>query len=102
MRTLDLVMAALADYRLSVLVSKDQITEPLRAAIGQKASEGGLWKFAADLVTCPYCLGVWFAAFIYLLSRYHLGRVLIDIFAIAGLQDYLQSNLERMNKYAEA
>lgn len=102
MKALDLVTAALADYRLATLVSKDQITAPVRDFIGIKAAGGSpSWKFIADLVNCPYCLGVWFGLFVWVLSHFNLGRVFMEIFAIAGFQDYLQSTLER-NKYAEA
>lgn len=81
----------LADYRLSVLLSKDQIAEPLRAAIGRKASGSAFWKFVADLISCPFCLGVWFALAIVIAARSKLGRFLIGVFAVAGGQDFLQS-----------
>jgi len=90
---IDLVMLALADYRLSLIVSKDKISEGLRAQIGRKASGSRQWQFVAELVNCPYCVGVWGALFLTMASKVRPGKALINVLAVAGLQDILHSLL---------
>ncbi len=63
---------AMATYRLAILASKDKITEPARERLRTRAytpqanpRDGGRaaasrWTF--ELVSCPWCIGVWIAA----------------------------------------
>lgn len=70
-----LAVNALAVYRLSILVSKDKITKPLRRRVRYRGYEEkfngtferGLdgrraraWRSINELVICPWCLSVWF------------------------------------------
>lgn len=76
-----LVVNGLAVYRLSILVSKDKITKPLRSRIwgrgyclhkiwehahSEYAEEeipgrrARAWRTINELVICPWCLSVWF------------------------------------------
>jgi hypothetical protein len=89
----DLIVLALADYRLSLILSKDTISEDLRARLGRRAYRGGAWKFAADLINCPYCVGVWGALFLTMASKVRPGKALAYVLAVAGLQDVLQGLL---------
>lgn len=73
--TRDLVLATIATYRASRLFTEASVTAPLRApftrytgpaAPGEVAEEvqeadGGHRHAIGELVSCPYCLGVWFA-----------------------------------------
>ena len=65
---LRVVLACLACYRLSQLVALDggplMLFGRLRRSIGRKAAmnPSSLWSSVAELLGCPYCLGVWFAA----------------------------------------
>jgi len=89
----DLAVLALADYRLSLILSKDTISDDLRAKLGRRAYRGGAWKFAADLINCPFCLGVWGAVALVLLNRFKSGKALAYVLAVAGLQDIIQGLL---------
>jgi hypothetical protein len=94
---LEFILAIFANYRLSRLVSQDEIFKPIRAAIGKAASGKGenhpaYWL--AELVYCPYCLGVWFAVILAWLTRkgkFHPSAFILRTFAIAGGQAWLQS-----------
>lgn len=88
-----LIVSALAVFRLSRLVALDTIAEPLRIAVGRRASGGGAWRWGADLINCPFCLGVWFAALV-VLSGERL-QVLWSILAAAGLQDILETYAQK-------
>lgn len=67
------VLLSLATHRLSRLVTLDQVTSPLRAPftrfeefasegeVSEKARGTGIKQVIGDLVTCPYCAGVWVA-----------------------------------------
>jgi hypothetical protein len=50
-----LVVAALATYRLTRLVTADKITEPLRLWVLDRS------QWAGYLVTCDWCLSIWIA-----------------------------------------
>ena len=58
MTPLDLATDALATYRITRLVTTDAITAPARKALNHRGV-GGNWL--ADLVSCPWCTGVWVA-----------------------------------------
>lgn len=48
---------ALAVYRATILVTQDQITEPVRHRIKERFGMG-----AFDFMTCPWCTSMWLAA----------------------------------------
>lgn len=76
-----LVVNAFAVYRLSILLSKDKITEQVRRWVWRRGYRrvpmehlpgrtirkpkaglcGKLGRFAYELVICPWCLSMWFA-----------------------------------------
>jgi len=69
----DITLGALATHKLSRLLAKDPITSPLRAPFASYQGtsgpsevqedvrgEGGR-KAVGELVTCPFCTGVWVA-----------------------------------------
>ena len=58
---LALAVGALASYRLTMLVTSDTITEPLRArAVALVEQRRSTEKLAAGL-ECPWCAGLWVA-----------------------------------------
>ena len=69
----DLLLLGVATHKLARLLTKDAVTSPLRAPFVRLkggAGEGeveeeprgeGMQKALGDLVTCPYCIGVWIA-----------------------------------------
>jgi hypothetical protein len=69
----DTVLLSMATHKLSRLLSKDAVTSPLRAPFTRyekPAGDGelmesvrghGVQHAAGELLTCPFCLGVWAA-----------------------------------------
>jgi hypothetical protein len=101
LRPLDLVLITLASFRLIRLVLHDKITaffrEQFYDAMPGKGGfvlikpEKGPRRTIADLLSCPWCFGVWAAAtvtFFYLLTPYALFPVLL--LAIAAVASMLQ------------
>jgi hypothetical protein len=68
----DVALFALATHKLSRLLAKDPVTSPLRAPFTRfegtagpaelrEEVRGGARKTVGELVTCPFCLGLWVA-----------------------------------------
>ncbi len=70
----DVVLPALATHKLSRLLAKDPVTSPLRAPfteyqgtqgpaeLHEEVRGSGMRKTVGELVTCPFCTGVWVAS----------------------------------------
>jgi hypothetical protein len=63
----DVVRIGLASYKLGRLVAKDEVTSFVRAPVTRDEEttepEPEGWRRAiGELVTCPYCVGLWIAA----------------------------------------
>lgn len=61
----DVVVDALAVYRLTRLVQEDTLTEPAREAVALVLGESR-WS---ELLHCPWCLSVWLAGGVVLARR---------------------------------
>jgi len=83
-----LVLAALAVYRLAQLIAIDDGPGQVFRRLRGRFVTGGM----ADLVHCPYCLGVWFAALLAPLVLWPcgVGDVLLIALGVAGAQSWLQ------------
>src|ERR1700758_5196893 len=67
----DVVLLGIASHKLSRLVAKDKITTFLRAPfteyqgrggpaeVEERARGEGVRRAVGELLTCPYCLGLW-------------------------------------------
>lgn len=63
----DTVLIALATHKLARLIAKDEVTTFVRVpvTVDEDATEPerrGFRRAAGELVTCPYCLGLWISA----------------------------------------
>ncbi|HWE34767.1 MAG TPA: DUF1360 domain-containing protein [Solirubrobacteraceae bacterium] len=70
----DLVVLSVATHKAARLVAKDRVTSPLRAPftrfehddgpgeVAESPRGSGLRRAIGELVSCPYCLGVWIAS----------------------------------------
>lgn len=95
--TLKVTLLILSVYRLSMLIAYDNgplgLIRAVRDFSGRNASNSGiLWQSFAELVNCPYCLGVWFALFGYILfmANHPLADFIIIVFGLAGGQALLE------------
>ena len=64
MRATDLVLLALSSYKLSRVITKEDVTAFVRAPVtedaeGQRPKPRGMARVLGELVTCPYCIGLW-------------------------------------------
>ena len=90
------VLVVLATYRLAELVSIDDISKPVRLAIGKKAGESIVWKKLADLINCPYCTGIWIAIMgAIIMKPTSVTFFIIYWLAIAGGQAFLEGATRR-------
>ena len=70
----DIVLVCLATHKVSRLISKESVTSPLRAPftryegstgeaeINESVPGHGVRHTIGELLTCPFCLGVWVAS----------------------------------------
>lgn len=100
---LDIALATVATHRAAMLVSKDTVAAPLRAPFTRfegPAGEGklnesvrgtGVRKAVGELITCPFCLGHWFATFwaIGLVFAPRQTRVVSALFAAGAGANWL-------------
>jgi hypothetical protein len=102
--TRDVVLISIATHKLSRLLAKDSVTSPLRAPftryerptgdaeLGEQVRGTGLRHSIGELISCPFCLGVWvasgFAAGLVLAPR--LTRLAAATFTAVAVSDALQ------------
>jgi hypothetical protein len=109
---MDLVLLGAATHKLSRIVAKDFVTAPLRAPFTRrKAVEGAgevqdeprggpLRRAVGNLLTCPYCLGVWISTALntVLLLRPAETRLLLRILASDTISDFLHVSYSHLNE----
>lgn len=107
----DLVLLALATFRLGRLVAYDRVWEPLRAPVAQirpdETGAGettvprgqGVRRSLGELVTCPICAGTWIAAS--LVYGLHLWpgatRLFLTIMGTIGSAELLDALAESLS-----
>ncbi|HEY2286266.1 MAG TPA: DUF1360 domain-containing protein [Streptosporangiaceae bacterium] len=69
----DIALSAVATHKLSRLLARDPVTSPLRAPfttyrgtagpaeLAEDVRGSGASKTVGELITCPFCIGVWVA-----------------------------------------
>jgi len=80
----DFLILGLATFRLTYLFVNDAVMDFLRDYFGK--FERGVGKSISELITCPWCVGIWIAllvGFLYFLSP--LAWFFFFILALAGL-----------------
>lgn len=69
----DVLLDALCTYRLTRLVTMDELTREVRESVGHELEERGHPKLAF-LITCPHCVGVYVGFGVVLVAPHLLGR----------------------------
>jgi hypothetical protein len=101
---LDVALVGVATHKLSRLIAKDKVTSAIRApftSFEEKAPQGevdesargeGAQKAVGELITCPYCLGLWIAATLTIGLVYapRATRMVSFTFSALTLSDVLQ------------
>jgi uncharacterized protein DUF1360 len=100
----DLVLIGAASHKLSRLVAKKKITSFVRAPftelqgkggpaeLEEKARGSGLRRAAGELLTCPYCLGLWASGAFHagLLFAPRTTRFSASVLTAMTISDFLQ------------
>lgn len=78
-----LAVDAACVYRLAILITKDTITDRLRLWVGRHGWNPDLtqrpgrvaacWRWLFELITCPWCVGLWIAVGVVALTRFAPG-----------------------------
>jgi hypothetical protein len=99
----DVVRIGVATHKLSRLITKDEVTEFVRAPFtedpeGTQPVRHGARHALGRLLTCPYCVGLWVAS---LLSYGHVlapreSRFVASIFSAQALADFLHAAFVRL------
>jgi hypothetical protein len=111
----DILLLGTATYKLSRVISKDSVTSFIRAPftvyrgpagsseVKEDVRGTGVRKAIGELLTCPFCLGMWVAAVLSygLVLQTRITRLVAAIFTIATLADALQYGFEALRKSAE-
>lgn len=100
----DLLLLGIATHKLARLITKDAVTSPLRAPFvrlkEESAGEGeveeeargeGMQRAIGDLLTCPFCIGVWIATPLWfgMLLAPRLTRFVAGILATVTGADFM-------------
>jgi hypothetical protein len=99
---LDLVMLALATYKMARTLSRDEVTSFLREPFveghaheggEQPVEDGGIRQAVGELVTCSRCVGTWVAGGLGAtqIVAPGFGRLLTWTLGAGGLNDFLQA-----------
>ena len=100
----DVLVAGVATYKLSRVISKDRVTAFARAPftefqergrpaeVEEKPRGSGLRRAIGELLVCPYCLGLWISAGFHvgLLFAPRTTRFIASIFTALTISDFLQ------------
>ena len=92
-----IIRLALAAFRLACLIALDEGPAGICVQLRAKAGAYNIGPTGQPLtnlergISCPYCMGIYAAAFFIVLDFIPGVRYLTDLFAVAGLQSLLQS-----------
>ncbi len=105
MRVTDLAQIALSSYKLSRVITKEDVTAFVRAPVtedpgAQQPKRDGMGRVLGELVTCPYCIGLWITSALsysqVLFPRE--TRFFTSIFGSYAVTDFLHAGFVRLRK----
>ena len=101
----DVARIGLASYKLGRLVAKDEVTSWVRAPVTRdeeatKPKPRGMERALGELVTCPYCVGLWIASGLsYALVIFpRQTRLVTTIFGAQAVADFLNAAFVRLRE----
>ncbi len=104
----DLVRIALATYKISRVITKEEVTAFVRAPVtedpeAQEPKREGMARVLGELLTCPYCVGLWVSSTIsFGLVRFpRETRFATTIFGAYALSDFLHAGFVRLRGSSE-
>jgi hypothetical protein len=114
--TRDVGLIGVATFRLSRLITKDKVTSGLRApftqfdkAVGsgeveEDARGDGMQRAIGDMITCPYCIGLWVATGLTfgMVFAPRSTRLLASILSAVAISDACNQGYLRLKEAAQA
>jgi Protein of unknown function (DUF1360) len=101
----DVVRIGLASYKIGRLVAKDEVTSWVRAPVTRdeetkEPKPQGMKRALGELVTCPYCVGLWIASGLsYALVLFpRQTRLVTTIFGSQAVADFLNAGFVRLTQ----
>jgi len=101
----DTVRIGLASYKIGRLIAKDPVTTFVRAPVTEdpdatEPKREGPARALGELVTCPYCVGLWVASgFAYSLVLFpRQTRLVASIFGGQAVADFLNAAFVRLQE----
>jgi len=101
----DLALVGLASYKVGRLVAKDEVTTWVRAPVtrdedAQEPEREGMARALGELVTCPYCIGLWVSAGLTaaLAVRPRETRLVATVFGAQAVADFLNAAYVRVRR----
>jgi hypothetical protein len=104
-RLADVGLIALSSYKLARVIAKDDVTAFVRAPVTEDAEATqpkpeGMARVVGELLTCPYCIGLWISAGL------SYGQVVFPretrffntIFGSYAITDFLHAGFVRLRK----
>lgn len=102
-RVSDLALLALSSYKLSRLITQEDVTAFVRAPVtedpeGQQPKSHGMGRVLGELVTCPYCIGLWITASLACAQVLYPRetRFFTSIFGTYAVTDFLHAGFVRL------
>jgi hypothetical protein len=99
----DTARIGLASYKLGRLIAKDPVASFVRAPVTEdpdatEPKRQGPARSLGELVTCPYCVGLWVASGLsYTLVLFpHQTRLVTTIFGAQAVADFLNAAFVRL------
>ena len=99
----DMARLGLASYKIGRLVAKDEVTTWVRAPVtrdedAQEPEREGMARALGELVTCPYCIGLWVSAGLTgaLALRPRETRLVTTLFGAQAVADFLNAAFVRV------
>jgi len=99
----DVLRIGLASYKVGRLIAKEDVATFVRAPVTQdeEATEpkpDGLQRVLGELVTCPYCIGLWVASGLsYSLVLFpRQTRLVATIFGAQAVADFLNAGFVKL------
>jgi hypothetical protein len=101
----DVVRIGVASYKVGRLVAKDEVTSFVRAPVtrdeeAQEPEPEGWRRALGELVTCPYCIGLWisvgFSCSLVLFPRH--TRFVATVFGAQAVADFLNAGFVKLRE----
>jgi uncharacterized protein DUF1360 len=101
----DVARIGVASYKIGRLVAKDEVTTWVRAPVTRdedatEPKQRGMERALGELVTCPYCVGLWIASGLsYALVLYpRQTRLVTTIFGAQAVADFLNAAFVKLKE----